>query len=100
MMPFKQTLQWLAATPATTVDDAQQQFQELFLQIGLALIALSVAAAYLKARKKKDDLKAEHDAKVYQEQQAATAKKASSLKSKSAKAKAARASASAKKDRA
>ena len=100
MMHIHRVFEWLAATPAPAVDDAQQQFRELFLQVGLALIVMSLAAAYLTARKKKEARAEAAAAKLAESQKVASAKTASAAKSKSAKAKAARASASAKKDRA
>lgn len=95
MSRFHFIAQVLAETTSTPTD-AKQQFQELFLQIGLALIVMSVAAAYLTARKKAEDRKAALEAQAAEAEKQAKAKAAAAAKSKAAKAKAAKAAAAAK----
>ena len=92
MTRFHFIAQILAETTSSPVD-AKAQFQELFLQIGLALIVMSVAAAYLNARKKAEARKAAQEAQVAEAEKQAKAKAAASAKSKAAKAKAAKAAA-------
>ncbi len=96
MSRFHFIAQVLAETTTTPVD-AKQQFQELFLQIGLALIVMSVAAAYLNARKKSEDRKAALEAQAAEAEKQAKAKAAAAAKVKAAKTKAAKAAAANKK---
>lgn len=90
-------LQRVFAATTTPVTDAQQQFQELFLQIGLALIVMSVAGAYLNARKKAEARKAALEAQAAEAEKQARAKAAANAKAKATKAKAAKAAAASKK---